>query len=560
LQAQEPSQRPATDADEANSQLDGVAHLRGLLAVASPQAGNTNDEPRYFGALLASFIALDESWIELANLGVFDVGDEQVSARVHSLMDELNGQLGLYQQEEDEAWRIFEHAAGRRPILKALDEAPSEVQPLVIAAIYRTLESVFPSYTSLLGRPWPLSTYRAGAHTWALYPRQPSPLRNQSSERTVSRWYQRTREVRRLVTADLCLLRVESSRLRVSLEQHHEAMSPDANVLGATVGGSCVLRNFERGQLVEDRQHRRFTVRDPSDSRLLPALTGVMDQLTDGTSTGKVQAVKVIVLPELTQSANGEVALTAYLSNIRFENRRPWLVVAGSRHEEDATVPESGPRHWNVAQVLNGRGEPLWRHRKLKPASFREQGEPGDEAIRTDGHLTISDSGLGRVAVLICADLESAGVLEAIGDLEVDLLLVPTMNPGSWQDSLYGEVRQVLGQRSTTFVFSQNTCAPLRRRDVPTVGTVAPENWRSELERVRATSVLDERTRRTVDRLHERLARLSWCYVPLRNVPDALAEHWWHPCKDNPSCCGEEGPEGCIWRRGVGETLEMLAR
>lgn len=114
------------------------------------------------------------------------------------------------------------------------------------------------------------------------------------------------------------------------------------------------------------------------------------------------------------------------------------LTVAGSFHVGAAEAR-------NRAPVLVDAGHRLWEHDKRGyfrvPGRVAHRGDPfvaptgrvGPELcedIVGGGPLTVLDTSLGRIAVVICADaLESDGYVRAIEDARPDLLLIVSMSP-----------------------------------------------------------------------------------------------------------------------------------
>ncbi len=158
----------------------------------------------------------------------------------------------------------------------------------------------------------------------------------------------------------------------------------------------------------------------------------------------------LVVIPEYCVSDAQRAPLLAGLSNLA---RRPILVIAGS-----ALVPGEHGGHVNEALLwaFGVNRSPIQKSvTKLSPAQVEIDGERYREDIAVDGRptVTIWRSGPFALAVLLCWDGSDAGVLDALGALGANLLVVPSFSPKT--ATIWGMVRQ-LGVRSQAFVFYAN--------------------------------------------------------------------------------------------------------
>jgi predicted amidohydrolase len=267
------------------------------------------------------------------------------------------------------------------------------------------------------------------------------------------------------------------------------------------VAGSCLVRTLAPGALVRlpTAPDGTFHVRD-SDGDETPALLRFLEGAC-------AKGTHLIALPELTVSADGEAAAATFLKELPDE-RKPCLVVLGSRHETYA----DGSRR-NVASVLDGNGDLLWRHEKLHPAQVSlgrtadgKRAAPLLEDIVPGplGTVVFRDTPLGRICVVICADIDQTDLGEFVGSLAPDIVLVPTMNPGRQRTSLFPVCADTIPKRTAALVASVNTCAA-KRVD-------------------RETEELDEKDRRDV----------SFVYCPI--AAGERATRWLH-CEDDPEQC-----------------------
>lgn len=73
----------------------------------------------------------------------------------------------------------------------------------------------------------------------------------------------------------------------------------------------------------------------------------------------------------------------------------------------------------NKTVLIDPSGEVKWTYLKARPA-------PGEGVVRGDGVIHFSDTPFGRVASVICFDMDFPGLIRQAGAARVDLMLVPS--------------------------------------------------------------------------------------------------------------------------------------
>lgn len=152
----------------------------------------------------------------------------------------------------------------------------------------------------------------------------------------------------------------------------------------------------------------------------------------------------MLVLPELAFTEALVESARAELARAKGSLK---LVVMGSVHVDGAIRA-------NLSTVLYGNGELAWSHHKFSPFvlpdGFRE-----DLRFSTDRPITIRAAGDWLVTSLICKDLIHSGVDELLGELGVNLVLVPSLTEKLDPLRQSGEH---LVQRSQAFSLIANAC------------------------------------------------------------------------------------------------------
>lgn len=151
------------------------------------------------------------------------------------------------------------------------------------------------------------------------------------------------------------------------------------------------------------------------------------------------------------------------------------LIVAGSGNSDaGASKPP-----WNESQILNSSGFPLWKQRKLWPASIpAEKAEKLQLCINPTAAAYFEDNsdsktlhivdvdGLGRCLVLICQDLKETCISEVLRQYQPDWVFVPILDtgisPGRWHQKTIFPLSEVSQAR-----FVVSSCMSLALRDDP---------------------------------------------------------------------------------------------
>lgn len=127
------------------------------------------------------------------------------------------------------------------------------------------------------------------------------------------------------------------------------------------------------------------------------------------------------VWPELTLPPDWRTWVASAFANEDYSitpRKRPQIVVAGTWHEQ------RGSHHYNVATILSGSGKLLGEYRKMVPFTSRPTGaediELGDEfpVFLTEQYLA---------SIAICKDFSKKSREELIEQLDVDVMLVPSL-------------------------------------------------------------------------------------------------------------------------------------
>ena len=180
----------------------------------------------------------------------------------------------------------------------------------------------------------------------------------------------------------------------------------------------------------------------------------------------------VVIFPELCVPDVIRSAIREGLRTNAFPNIK--IVVAGSFHEQ------VGEYWYNICHVLGPDGQDLWQQRKFEPfvlMRYEAQRMPSfaylsdcdsREHIYTSPRVvTVRDTPLGRMAILICSDfLRSDPCREILFDLRVDIVLVPSLSPVLDPDFISPAKDFAVNSETITIVC--NACAFAReaRQDV----------------------------------------------------------------------------------------------
>ncbi len=152
------------------------------------------------------------------------------------------------------------------------------------------------------------------------------------------------------------------------------------------------------------------------------------DELTDEVTRAMAEAGRtettLLILPELAipPAVEGRIRDTMAASA---RDAFPLLVVFGRCHRRN----HRGDLDFNEAVLLGSRGEELLVHRKL--TSFNSPTEDGyiGEQIETGDTITVFESAIGNLALLICLDSFSQPVADVLFKTHANLLLVPSLSP-----------------------------------------------------------------------------------------------------------------------------------
>ncbi len=152
----------------------------------------------------------------------------------------------------------------------------------------------------------------------------------------------------------------------------------------------------------------------------------------------------VLLLPEL---AFTEALHATLREELLAAERAPLVTVAGLVHRSDDEGLDI-----NEAVVLDGSGQEMARHRKLRPFGTDLASEPVQERLLQGTELRTLESPIGSLGVLICYDLFS-DVRALLEEAAPDILLVPSLSP---KTSAHQTAAHALGVARQTVTFVAN--------------------------------------------------------------------------------------------------------
>lgn len=162
----------------------------------------------------------------------------------------------------------------------------------------------------------------------------------------------------------------------------------------------------------------------------------------------------LVVLPELTIDPQVRARL------------RDWLIEHGPAHGLDLVVAGSfHEEKRNVARILDGHGDEVVHHRKLRPMRSADDGSNVDEDIQGGHCIRLLHAPFGLVGTAICLDFCEIGdvpVAELWGAVGPALMLVPSMGSETTNHAHRNRARPLALQHgTTTLVASQHPKEPL---------------------------------------------------------------------------------------------------
>lgn len=144
------------------------------------------------------------------------------------------------------------------------------------------------------------------------------------------------------------------------------------------------------------------------------------------------QSIEILVLPELAATNDSDQIIKQALSTSNAGERRPSVVIAGSRHLEE------GDRRVNRLSVIYGPKLHVVHHDKVgryvngppetKTSSGLETNLAGDEGIDRSSTLRIHSGIDWSMIPLICADFLDRVVVNAVAELHPRLVIVSAMS------------------------------------------------------------------------------------------------------------------------------------
>ena len=152
--------------------------------------------------------------------------------------------------------------------------------------------------------------------------------------------------------------------------------------------------------------------------------TIILAEIEEALEVARRQQTTILMLPELSITPSVDQVMRKILHANR-ASKYPLLILYGCCHRRT----EVGDRDLNEAVLLNSHGqEVLPRHRKMMPYVHREIGLETKEQLARGTKLSVLESPLGNLVLLICLDFFHPRVSEAIADTHGNLLLVPSLS------------------------------------------------------------------------------------------------------------------------------------
>ncbi|CAA7624386.1 conserved hypothetical protein [Magnetospirillum sp. UT-4] len=239
---------------------------------------------------------------------------------------------------------------------------------------------------------------------------------------------------------------VSGYQVRITLDN---ARDPSRD--GITRMGAALLQDF------------RFTHTRHGDGFLIDSVEATDMAATIGAQVERAcgAACYCVVWPELALSPAARDHIATLLRHHDGRNR-PAVVVAGSWHQRDGSVAR------NVGTVLDGYGRSVLTFAKALPFTHDSL---GPEAIQGSHAIEVLVTRDSVIAFAICRDYCDNQVLSPFPDLDVDLILVPSLGNAATMDGhRVTAKRAALNHGTRTFVVQQDLPAGTD----PRLGLVLP--------------------------------------------------------------------------------------
>ena len=146
-------------------------------------------------------------------------------------------------------------------------------------------------------------------------------------------------------------------------------------------------------------------------------------EIGEALCVAREQRATVLVFPELSFPASALANLKRRLQSNRSDSY-PLLLLAGCCHTPCGT----GASDSNEAVLLDYKGHEVHRHRKLAAFSFEEDGQRITERLEVGGKVSILESPVGNLCILICLDLFHEPHKPYLSAAHASLYLVPSLS------------------------------------------------------------------------------------------------------------------------------------
>ncbi len=244
----------------------------------------------------------------------------------------------------------------------------------------------------------------------------------------------------------------ETRCLRKQLDTGHEIDLVIGDPIGRDGAIGCAAALFESvvangpdGAPIDFKKVSRFLFHSVtlSPASVAPALIEAM---------AGDESVDVLVFPELTMPPERLDELVELLRQKPWHTggplRAPALVVGGSWHRKT-----EGGKHVNLAPVLRSNGEIIGWHSKNMP--FRRRASVED--IKPSNQILVVATPTLTAAIATCLDFCQETESNVYADLDVDLVLIPSMGQQTTLESHDGQARVIWHRRkAATFVAQQS--------------------------------------------------------------------------------------------------------
>ena len=209
-----------------------------------------------------------------------------------------------------------------------------------------------------------------------------------------------------------------------------------------------------------------WSERSPYHCRQLTNPDGRWRSVRKLVEVARKRGTTLVVLPELTIDPQVRAHLRDWLRE-QLPSSGFGLLVAGSFHEARTGDGAVGGQGHNIARILDGYGDEVLQHKKLRPMRTTAGEAVLDEDIEAGSYVRLLDAPFGLVGTAICLDfceIGDAPVAELWQALGPALMLVPSMGNDGTNHAHRERAKPLALQHGTaTLVASQDPVVALAR-------------------------------------------------------------------------------------------------